>query len=197
MKLYKLTDEKNQTHNRTQWGINVTHETSGKGELCGSGWIHAYTSPLLAAFLNVIHADFKKPILWEARGRIGKTNTGLKAGCKKLTTIKQIPLPKITSEQKIKFAILCVKKVYKGKAWNIWADNWISKRNRTASAAEHAAIYAASAVAYAAYAAYAVAYAVYTVDAIYAAYAVAYAAHAAKYAETGLDLISIAREAVQ
>ena len=66
MMLYKLTDENDRTYNDTQWGEGVTHETSGEGKLCGEGWIHAYIDPLLAVFLNPIHACFTNPHMWEA-----------------------------------------------------------------------------------------------------------------------------------
>ena len=56
-KLYKLTDQNHQTRNNTKWGAGVTHTASGQGDLCTAGWLHAYTSPLLAVLLNPIHAN--------------------------------------------------------------------------------------------------------------------------------------------
>lgn len=32
----------------------------------------------------------------------------------------------INTNQKVKYAILCAKKVYKNKKWNEWADSWLS-----------------------------------------------------------------------
>ena len=61
MKLYKLTDEKMQTYNGFQWVLGETHETNGEGNLCGPGWLHAYTDPLLAILLNPIHANISNP----------------------------------------------------------------------------------------------------------------------------------------
>ena len=49
-------------------------------------------------------------------------------------------------------AIKAAKKVYKNKAWNVWADLWISGEDRSSAAAD-AAAYAAHAAAYAAHAA--------------------------------------------
>lgn len=63
MRLYKLTNQNGQTYNQTQWGENVSHSGTGQGELCGPGWIHAYTSPLLATLFNPIHAAFSNPQL--------------------------------------------------------------------------------------------------------------------------------------
>ena len=111
-KLYKLTDQSGQTRNATQWGPGVTHEASGEGELCGHGWLHAYTHPLLAALLNPIHANFQEPVLWEAEGEIWLYDHGLKVGCRKLTTLRQIPLPAVTLEQRVEFGIRCALSVY-------------------------------------------------------------------------------------
>ena len=144
MKLYKLTDANAQTYNKTQWGEGITHEGTGEGELCGPGWIHAYTDPLLAVLLNPIHGDFKSPRLWEAEGEVGKEDLGLKVGCKKLTTLKEIPLPEITNNQRIRFAILCALEVYLDGAFINWANDWLSGVDRSANAA-NAAAYAANA----------------------------------------------------
>jgi hypothetical protein len=80
-------------------------------------------------------------------------------------------------------AVKTAKKVCTDKAWNAWADLWISGKDRTyANAAANAANadYAANAADDAAYAAYAAAYAANAAD--YAANAAAYAANAAAYA---------------
>ena len=158
MKLYKLTDESRQTHNNTQWGAGVTHSGTGEGELCGPGWIHAYTHPLLAVLLNPVHVGFKKPRLWEAEGEVARTDHGLKVGCLSLTTLCELPLPVITTTQRVRFAILCAKEVCKNKQWNAWADAWLSGKDRTkesarARAAEAARAWAAAEAAEAAWAA--------------------------------------------
>ncbi len=76
-------------------------------------------------------------------------------------------------------AVKTAKKVCTDKAWNEWADLWISGKDRSSSAANaassaaYASTAAAAANAYAAYAAYAAAYAAATAAAYAAAYAVA------------------------
>ena len=66
--LYKLTDRDGFTRRgltgETKWSLGFTLCTSGAGDLCGPGFIHAYTDPLLAVFLNPIHADILDPIGW-------------------------------------------------------------------------------------------------------------------------------------
>jgi len=137
--LYKLTDSCGKTLNGTQWGPGVSHSGTGKGGLCGPGWIHAYEHPLVAVLLNPIHANFKNPRLWEAEGEIAIRDGQLKCGCKTLTTVREIPLPSITTEMRVRFAILCAKEVCADLSWNAWADKWLSGGDRTRAEAAWAA----------------------------------------------------------
>ena len=130
-KLYKLTDRDGQTRNGTQWGPGVSHSGTGEGELCGPGWIHAYEHPLIAVLMNPIHAIFKNPRLWVAEGEVGLRDGQIKCGCKTLTTVREIPLPAVTTEMRVRFAILCAKEVCADPAWNAWADKWLSGGDRT------------------------------------------------------------------
>jgi len=125
MKLYKLTDANDRTHNGCQWGPNVTVETSGEGELCGEGFTHWYTNPLLAVLLNLTHANFDLSTahLWEGEGEIVKDDSGLKVGCAKATTLRRIPVPEVTDEQRVKFGILCSLQVPQEMAYVEWANN--------------------------------------------------------------------------
>lgn len=138
MKIYKLTDESNQSYNNTQWGEGVTHETSGEGDLCGDVFLHAYTHPLLAVLLNPIHENIDNPNLWECEGKVIKDDHGLKVDCKELTTIRQISVPEISTIQKVAFGILCVKERYRDEGWNKWADDWLSGKDRSEESAESA-----------------------------------------------------------
>jgi len=177
MKLYKLTDKNDQTYGDCQWGEGVTHTADGKGRLCTKHWIHAYTDPILAVLMNPIHGKYDTDTghMWECEGEIGRNNRGLKVGCKKLTTIRRIDMPRITIEQRVRFAILCSKKVCKNRTWTKWANGWLNGKNKTADAvyttlyatgtAAHAATLAASGVAGAdIQAAYAAVYTVYTTN---------------------------------
>lgn len=50
---------------------------------------------------------------------------------------KQRPfLPRVTIEQRVKFAILCAKAVYRDESFNLWADRWLSAEDRTLESAE-------------------------------------------------------------
>jgi hypothetical protein len=177
IKLYKLTDRDGQTRNGTHWGPGVSHSGTGEGGLCGPGWIHAYEHPLVAVLLNPTHADFKNPRLWESEGEVALRDGQLKCGCKTLTTVREIPLPKITTEMRVRFGILCAKEVCADLSWNAWADRWLSGGVRSEAAAGTAA-----AAAWAAFrsAAYGSAWAAWAAEA--AAAAEAWAAQAAEAA---------------
>lgn len=127
--LWKLTDQQWRTrageYNETLWGPGVTHTASGEGDLCGPGWLHAYTSPELAVLLNPIHAALSDPVLWRAEGEIGKSDRGLKVGTKSLTTIEIVPRPVITIGQRVKFGILCALQTYKEPKFVAWAEGWL------------------------------------------------------------------------
>lgn len=152
--LYKLTDEHGRTYGGTQWGPGITHRATGRAgqDLCSDGWIHAHENPLLAVLLNPIHTNFAQPRLWEARGKIGKRDGQMKCGCRALTTVREIALPEITTEQRVRFAVGCSRQ-YNDTSWHKWAEDWLSGKDRTAAAAESAAESAAGAAAKAAWAA--------------------------------------------
>ena len=192
MTTYKLTCQDNKTFGGCLWGEDVTHETDGKGSLCGPGWLHAYRNPLLAVFLNPIHANIKEPRLWECIGE-GEylDDRGLKCGFTRLTTVREIPLPEVTTAQRIAFAILCAKEVCGDPEWCTWADNWLRGNDRTETAAWTAALAADAAVWAAARAAALAAY--WAADADLAAYRAADAADVA----ADIDLISIAQKAME
>ena len=141
MKLYKLTDENGMTFNDTQWGPGVSHSGTGEGGLCGPGWIHAYEHPLIAVLMNPEHAGFDPDSmrLWEAEGEVGLRDGQLKCGSKTLTTVREIPVPEITTEMCARFAILCAKEVCREAAWNKWADGWLSGEDRSEAEASKAA----------------------------------------------------------
>ena len=146
----KLTDKDGYTRNQTLWGENITHKVTGPSNqaLCSNGWIHFYEHPLIAVFMNPIHAQFNEPRLYSCliKGEIKKDGQ-LKSGCKKLTTLSRLPLPVITSEQRIEIGIRCAMIVYKEQHWLLWAQKWLSGEDRTEKSA---AVYAAPDAAYAA-----------------------------------------------
>jgi len=187
MKYYKLTNAVGRTYNGTLWGEGITHTAAKTGtSLCTNEVIHVYASPLLAVFFNPIHADFASPRLWECECSQPVADDGTKLGVKKCTTLREIPLPDITTEQRVRFAILCALEVYPTAAFVLWADGWLTGRDRSKKAADAARAAAGAAAEAAADAA---------ADA--AAAAAAGAATAAAAAADKLNLSRIAEEAVR
>ena len=191
---YKLTDNDMKTNYGFQWELNKDYEIKSKGgELCTSAYFHFYLHPLLAVLHNPNHANIGNPRIFKAEvGGESLTDGQMKEGWKKAKLIKEIPLPKITVEQKIKYGIYCALEVYKDESFVNWANNWLSGKDRTVDSA-HAA-YAAHA-AHAAYAAHATFHSAHASCAAYAAaYSVTYAAYAAN---KKINLLKLAKKAME
>jgi len=204
MKLFKLTDERMSTYCSFQYELGVKAHALGKSNNpCSAGVIHAYADPRLAVIFNPIHSNFLNPRLFEAETDTYLGTDECKCWCKALTLKRELPLPVISIEQKIEFAIRSALVVYNEYNFNLWAESWLSNVDRSKNAANAAAYAAydaataenaanaANAAAYAADAANAAAYAAYdaadaanaenAANAATATYA-AYAANAAAYA---------------
>jgi pyruvate/2-oxoglutarate dehydrogenase complex dihydrolipoamide acyltransferase (E2) component len=200
--VFKLTNQALQTHNNFQWTLNRWCEAPGTGELCTNGWLHWYHSPELALFLNPIHANIDNPRLFvaEASGAMRDDN-GLKGGSTKLRIVQEIQYVAPTTEQRVKFTILCASAVYRDKSFIKWANGWLDGSDRSCGAADKAYWAAAAAARAAAAAAAARAAAAYAAaDAAAADAAVARAARAAYYAAKAginLDLAAIAKLAME
>jgi len=152
--VYKLTNQDLTTHNGYQWAVGEWRETNGEGNLCGPGWLHAYTDPAVALFLNPIHANIANPRLWEgeAKGKV-TSDKGLKVGYTRMRIVMELPVVLPTTEQQVRFAIACAVSVYRDDGFRVWAKKWVSGLDRTAEAAWAAAGAAAEAAAEVAWAA--------------------------------------------
>lgn len=158
---YKLTDKNIQTYNGFQWVIGRREVITKTGyELCSDAVFHGYHSLAQAVLFNPIHANYQNARGFKCEVDSIISDDKLKFGCKEMTLLEELHLPIFTTEQKVKFAILCAKKVCKYTGWNKWADDWLSGKNRAADTA------------------YAAADATHTASAIHAARAAAYAANA-------------------
>ena len=222
MKYYKLTDGNCQTLGATSWGEGITHKATGKGKnLCSSDVIHVYDHPLKAAMFNCIHVNFSSPVLWECRVKKVVANDRLKAGVKQCTTIKRIPLPQITTNQRVHFAILLALQVYKEETFTKWAKKWLSGKGRARGEAEASRARAETATWEASEAAWAATWAAKAAEraaeaaaweaeaaawkAEAAAWAASWAAKVAAWAatwvtqaaETQIDLVSLIKQAIR
>ena len=130
--VYKMTDENDRTFGGTQWGEGVEYTASGKCELLG--WhnkYHAYENRLIATFMNPMlhgHGGYRTPHLWEAEGEISERQGPLKCGCVPLKTLRRIPIPQMTTDERVKVAILCTRTVVgeNHALWHEWAEDWLS-----------------------------------------------------------------------
>ena len=137
---YKLANADLTTRGNTKWEIEKTITTSGDGTLCGPGWLHYYRSPLLAVLHNPVHGNFWNPRMLKVRvgGKI-LHDGWTKSGCTEMTPIEEIELPEISTAQRVRYAIICIKKVYTDATWNRWADAWLSGADRGRCSADAAA----------------------------------------------------------
>ena len=135
--VYKLTTQSITTYNDYKWVVGKWNTTSGKGELCGPGWLHHYSSPLIAILHNPIHADYTDPVLWfaEACGE-HLDDRGVKGGSTKLRLLDRIPLPVFTDIQCVAYAIYCALEVYDDPQYIIWAMNYLSGADRSPNSAK-------------------------------------------------------------
>jgi hypothetical protein len=139
---WKLTDQEMQTYDGFRWKYGKWYsidKSKRGGGLCSGSWFHCYDDKLLAALLNPAHADISNPRLFRCHvrgkrlftygGKYGFTMMMIPSG-------SEIDMPEITSNQRVAFAILCAKMVYKEAQWNTWADAWLDGTDRFASAAK-------------------------------------------------------------
>ena len=191
--IYKLTDMNMKTYGGYPWVLGKWNRTSGEGNLCGPGWLHAYTSPVLAELLDPIHANFREYRVFrgEASGPV-ISDSGLKVGYTNMRITEELPRLHITTENRIRFGIACACRVYTSAEYRAWAGRWVSGADRTEAAARTAetAARAARTTAAAARAAE------IAEAAVWAAEAAAWAAEVAARAAVGLPLCDLATWAV-
>jgi hypothetical protein len=139
----KLTNAHGRTLGYTQWGPGVRHEAEPRPiKLCTGTAIHFYSGETLqeavalAVHMNPAHAIFRNPRAWvfEPEGEV-VSDDGTKSGCKAGTTVEEVALPEVTSEQRVEVAIRCALKVYSYEGWVAWAEKWLSGEDRSRKAA--------------------------------------------------------------
>ena len=128
------------TYKEFQWELGKWYKKTKEENLCSPDWLHFYSDPLVGLFLNPVHIDIENPRLFraEVEGNF-IDNNGLNCGYSRARLIEELPVPQISPVQRVRFAIFCVKEVYKEKKWNEWADNWLSGKDRTEESATSAA----------------------------------------------------------
>ena len=137
----KMTDQNGYTrkgkNNECLWGENITHTATGTGsQLCTDDFIHVYKHPFIAVFMNPIHSEFVNPLLWDCEVEGPYADDGqLKSGYRTVKTVRTIPLPVITLEQRIRISIYCALKQYDEPSFMKWANGWLDGLDRSAARA--------------------------------------------------------------
>jgi hypothetical protein len=131
----KLTTQQMTTFGGYQWRSREWNEAPSEGPLCTANWIHLYSHPLMAAAMNPIHANFRNPRLWAVEIG-GKTldDYGMKLGVQRCRLLYERPLPVISADALIRWAILCVRTSPQPQPWLDWSDRWLSGEDRSAAA---------------------------------------------------------------
>jgi len=146
MIIYKLTRQDRTTRGRFKYPPKGSRlpELGGKGELCSKHWYHGYAHPLLAVLHAPIHVptDYTKMIEIEVPEVYAPDQ--MKLGFTTGIVGRVIPLPKITLEQKIRYAIGGACSVCQKKSFRKWADDWISGKDRSEEAATVAKFFVSS-----------------------------------------------------
>lgn len=137
--IYKLTDANMQTRGGFQWTLGESRTAPGGGALCTSAWLHAYTDPLVGAFVAPVYSPFNRPRLFRGEGEIGDFGGGLIVGCTKAVLHEELLVPTVTTAQRVRFAILCAREVCEDPTWRAWAERWLSGEDCRAGAAARAA----------------------------------------------------------
>lgn len=108
-KVYKITHMDMSARHGFQYHLNQEAYATGKGmELCSDGVLHSYRHPLLATVFRFIHAvDYTNLRIFEAEalGRINEP-TQIKLGSKGLKLLKEVKMPVITEEFKLRVIAL-------------------------------------------------------------------------------------------
>ena len=133
---YKLTDQDCRTHGGFQWEPDVWREATGVGnQQCTDGVLHYYDSPRIAVLLNPGHARIAGPVLWELETDKELGHDGVKGWCKRARITLRLPLPELTTEQRIIFAIRAAMLVCFYPPWVKWAAGWLNGTDRTLESA--------------------------------------------------------------
>jgi class 3 adenylate cyclase len=136
--LYKLTDQFNGTPDGRAWGENVVNMAPGTGDPGGDGdgWIRCYSSPKLAALLNAVNERIRQPRLWEAQVNDALSDAeGAVVSCRRVTTTRQVPLPRLTAQDYARFAVLCAREAYVSglfaSEFEAWSKVWLAGQDRS------------------------------------------------------------------
>jgi class 3 adenylate cyclase len=136
---FALTDHLNCSADGRQWGKGVRHRATSMGKAETDDRIRCYTSPRVAALLNLHNERFRLPRLWEAIVDVEPKPGEAIVACGEVTTTRQVALPALTGLHHARFAVLCAKAALDGGAYARefanWADGWLAGQDNSGVAA--------------------------------------------------------------
>lgn len=137
---YKLTSQNMTTHNGFRWEAEKTYTIANpRPELCSDGVFHFYDSPEAAVMMNPAHANILNPRLWEVEIDDMIAHDGTKGACYSMALVRELPLPQITTTQRVAIAIHCALSVHGNADFKKWAKKWLENIDRSESVAQAAA----------------------------------------------------------
>ncbi len=150
MKCYKILDRSMEYYDgfngSKRWSLGEWKEAD-KLDVYGSpGGFRGYEHPLLAVLHNPIHSNIIDPRLFEAEadGEIVRDGQ-MELKSKRMRITKEIPVPEVSTAQRVAYAIYCAKRVFSVPKWDRyvpkwyhWADAWLRGEDRSEQAAQEA-----------------------------------------------------------
>ena len=131
-KAYKLTKSDLTCRNGFQYTVDVRAEVEYTGALCTSGVLHCYDSPEDAVFFDPIHAELLPGgRLWECEYDGPSTTDGTKRGVGNLTLLREVPIPQMSTEQRVERGISAALSVSRSDSFRGWAERWSSGDDRS------------------------------------------------------------------
>ncbi len=122
------------------WVVGKWMETKGTGQICGPGWLHYYSHPLVSEIMNSIHENYpKKAKLFLVEAGDTRIDEWSKCATTRLRLTTEIERPMITSNQRIRCGIYLIQcfGIDTMPEWDDWADGWISASDRSEDSANH------------------------------------------------------------
>jgi hypothetical protein len=139
-KRYKLVEQEavrsensEDKEEKFEWKLKKWKEIEGDKEFFGvfsEGWLHCYSDPLIAILLNPINENIQNPRLFEVEVDGKEAHCNMKYAYKKMRLMKEVNVPKITLEQKVKFAVLCALEICGDNKFTSWAKDWYGDKKR-------------------------------------------------------------------
>jgi hypothetical protein len=114
--------------------------------LCCTGVLHCYEGAIVRDALAL--AILRDPNdggfgatarAWVCRGSGQHVTNGIKSGYETLTTVREIPLPQVTTEQRVECAIRLAWEICDEQEWRAWAQAWLDGSDCSETAARAAA----------------------------------------------------------